>query len=149
MIGSLQRAMCVKSDVDDASLQQLLDRLDGASRPHERLYRLVRSRRTHDRHRYRVRGLTVTFAQQGEKVTLLVPARNLSAGGIAFLCPIPVPLAITCQVALVPRDDQRCTMAGLTRHCRRVTSGWYELGVEFDQRIDLDVLPGSDGSPSG
>jgi len=148
-MGRLRQAIRVKNGCDDTTLQQLLDQLDGASRPHERLYRLLRSRRTQGRRRYRERGVTITFVQHGEKVKLLVPARNLSAGGIAFLCPIPVPPGITCQVALVAGDDRRCAVSGLTRHCRRVKSGWYQLGVAFDQQVDPDVFTGSDGSPSG
>jgi hypothetical protein len=149
MIGSLQRAIRVNSDLDDAVLQKLLDELESASRPHERLYRLLRPRRTHNRRRYRARGVTVTFTQHGEKVRLLVPPRNLSAGGIAFLCPIPVSPGITCQVTLVPRGDQADAVAGVTRHCRRVTSGWYELGVEFDQQPEPDLFAASDRNPTG
>jgi len=148
-MGRLRRAIRIKSGLDDTALHQLLDQLDGAGRPYDRLYGLLRSRRTHGRRRYRARGVTVTFAQHGEKVTLLVPARNLSAGGIAFLCPTPVPPGITCQVSLVARDDQRYPVAGVIRHCRRVGSGWYEVGVEFDQQVEPEAFTGSDGSPSG
>ncbi|HUW83619.1 MAG TPA: PilZ domain-containing protein [Phycisphaerae bacterium] len=136
MIRSLQKAICVRGKLDTADVVQILDQLDHDSKPHDRLYRLLRSRRRHERYRYRVRGICVALFHGGKEATLIVSGRNLSAGGVAFLHTDAIEISTPCQVRLVDRDGQDQHITGAISRCRHVKAEVYEIGVQFDETID-------------
>jgi len=136
VIRSLQKAICVRGRLDTADVDQILDQLDQDSKPHDRLYRMLRSRRRHERYRYRVRRICVTLFHDGEEATLFVSARNLSAGGVAFLHTNPIDIGTHCQVRLVDRHTQDQHVTGAIARCRYVKAEVYEIGVRFDETID-------------
>ncbi len=136
MIRSLQKAICIRGRLDTADVGEILDQLDQDSKPHERLYRMLRSRRRHERYRYRVRGICVTLFDSDEEATLFVSARNLSAGGVAFLHTNPLHVGTRCQVRLVDRHAQDQHVTGIISRSRYVRAEVYEIGVQFDETID-------------
>ena len=136
MIRSLQKAICVRGKLDTADVDQILDQLDHDSKPHDRLYRLLRSRRRYERYRYRVRGICVTLFHGDEEATLIVSGRNVSAGGVAFLHTDAIEIRTPCQVRLVDRDEQDQHITGAISRCRHVRAEIHEIGVQFDQTID-------------
>ena len=136
MIRSLQKAICVRGKLDTADVDQILQQLDQDSKAHERLYRMLRSRRRHERYRYRVRGICVTLLDGDEEATLFVSARNLSAGGVAFLHTHSLDTGTRCQVRLVDRHAQDQHVTGVISRCRYVKADIHEVGVQFDETID-------------
>jgi hypothetical protein len=136
VIRSLQKAICVRGKVATEDIDQILDRLDHDSKPHERLYRLLRSRRRHERYRYRVRGVCTTVFQGDEEVTLIVSSRNLSVGGAAFLHTAAIEAGTPCQVCLVDREGQDQHITGVIARCRGVGAALHEIGVRFEQPVD-------------
>lgn len=136
MIRSLQKAICVRGRLDTADVDEILDQLDQDSKPHERLYRMLRSRRRHERYRYRVRGICVKLFDDDEEATLFVSARNLSAGGVGFLHAHPLHVGARCQVRLVDRHAQDQHFTGIISRSRYVKADVHEIGVQFDESID-------------
>jgi len=136
VIRSLQKAICPRGKLDAADVNQILDELDRGGKPHDRLYRLLRSRRRHERYRYRVRGVCVALIRGGEEAMLVVSGRNLSAGGVAFLHAGPIEVGTRCRVRLIDRDGHDQHITGAISHCRCVRAEVHEIGVQFDQTID-------------
>ena len=148
MIRSLQKAICVRGRLDTADVDQILDQLDQDSRPHERLYRMLRSRRRHERYRYRVRGICVKLFDGDEEATLIVSGRNVSAGGVAFLHTNLIKIGKRCQVHLVDRHAQDQHITGAIARCRHVKAEVYEIGVRFDETVDPRFFADLTGRPA-
>ncbi|MEL7472040.1 MAG: PilZ domain-containing protein [Planctomycetota bacterium] len=76
----------------------------------------------------------------GSQVNLRLAARNLSAGGIALLHNGFVHTDTRVTIALALRDGTVMTVAGKVVRCSHVGGVVHELGVKFNNAIDLQTL---------
>ncbi len=96
------------------------------------------------------RGIRVRFDSPGVQVTLYNPAgagishhvvtRNLSRRGMAFVHGRFVYANVPCEVTLHTLDGAEITLRGRVMRCRHVTGIIHEVGVIFDQSIDLSLF---------
>lgn len=100
-----------------------------------------KNRRTDDRVRYewRVRSLIRT-SQPGsrEPQTYLVYTRNISRGGIGLIHGMFLHAGTGVVVMLRTRDGACVAISGLVRWCNHLHGRLHEVGVQFEQPIDLD-----------
>jgi CheY-like chemotaxis protein len=100
-------------------------------------------RRRQERIEYRMPDIAVVVQHPGGGAgKFLVHARNISAGGMAFIHGGYVHPGSECRVALTRRDGRRLAVAGVIAHCRHVDGPHHEVGIRFLKEIDPeDVLP--------
>ena len=123
----------VKSVQLDARLAELLDRLD-----EEDLVTPGRGRRQSARYSYRLRESVVTLYQPGGTTqSLLVPTRNISSSGIAFLHGGFVHLQTRCTVQLITTKNTRQVVQGRVVRCKHIEGRVHEIGIRFDQEVDV------------
>ncbi len=73
----------------------------------------------------------------------LAQARNLSSGGIGFLHGNRLPAGTRCNIVLLQHDGEVVSIPGRVRHCTLVHDTIHEVGIEFDQPIELDSILGA------
>ncbi|MFQ6048217.1 MAG: hypothetical protein ACE5K7_02510 [Phycisphaerae bacterium] len=137
MAWPLRKAIRIKSRLTDAEIDQLLDRLDFDSLCRQRL---LSSRRKDKRYIYRARGVSIGLVQDGRDITLLACGRNLSTNGISFLHDGPIGPGTLCRVRMLDRQGQGHVAAGTVVHSRPLQKQLYEVGVRFDQPIDVSLF---------
>lgn len=125
--------------LDDAQIGEILDRMDalsGADRHHERRM---------ERYPYRVKGVVVHLQQPGSTAMTpyLVPTRNISAGGLAFLHGGYVHVHSTCLAQLITTMGGWKKIAGQVVGCRHVQGTLHEVRVRFDHEIDVSQYAAS------
>lgn len=123
----------------------LLARIERASiqRPHA-----GPDRRGDDRQRYPVNFRCILRLEGSEKRgagTFLVRTRNISRGGLGFVHHQTLVAGTRCTVALQGEDGQGRIMAGRVVWCQEVMqleveTPLFQVGVQFDQPIDLEPL---------
>jgi len=130
--GPRQRRIVQTVRLDDARLFELLDRLDANQGG------AARNRRRHERFSYRTKVLVVHIKQpgSGSPVAYLAPARNLSAGGVAFLHGGFLHKGTLCVADLLTVHGRRQRVAGDVVACRHVDGSVHEIGVKFREEID-------------
>jgi CheY-like chemotaxis protein len=84
----------------------------------------------------------------GSVSRLLVCARNLSAGGMAFFHGGFLHPGTVCKIALRKRDGAVFAVAGMVVNCRHVEGAVHEVGLKFDQRIEPELFLESRGISS-
>jgi CheY-like chemotaxis protein len=90
----------------------------------------------------------------GGIATFAVSSRNLSQGGMAFLCNAFIHPGSQCTMALVTPQRQQVTAVGKIVHCHLVRGRIHEIGVKFNRPINLgsfiaaDVIPQSQVVPA-
>lgn len=110
----------------------LLDTLDAGRRSEKSSVR-----REHDRLAYRASEIAVLLVQPGGSIgRFLVTARNLSAGGMAFVHGGFVHPGVECRVVLMTRSGERKLVLGKVRSCRHIGRHLHEIGVQFFAAID-------------
>lgn len=100
-------------------------------------------RRRQERIEYRVPDIAVVVQHPGGGAgKFLVHARNISAGGMAFIHGGYIHPGSDCRVALTRRDGRPLTVAGVIAHCRHLEGPHHEVGIRFRKEIDpTDVMP--------
>ncbi len=100
-------------------------------------------RRRQERIEYRMPDIAVVVQHPGGGAgKFLVHARNISAGGMAFIHGGYVHPGSDCRVALTRRDGRPLTVAGVIAHCRHLEGPHHEVGIRFRKEIDpTDVMP--------
>ncbi len=96
-------------------------------------------RRRHTRYKYTVRkGIQVVLRHPGGSacVCTVVP-RDLSRGGFGFLHGSYVHEGTRCVVRLLSRTGKGRTEPGKVTYCGHVRGNVHEVGIAFDQEIDL------------
>jgi len=76
----------------------------------------------------------------GTKNLFLIPARNISRGGLAFFHGGFVYEDSRCRFLLKTPDDQRVGINGKVVRCTPVEGRIHEVGVQFDQTIDINLF---------
>jgi hypothetical protein len=111
----------------------------------DRLDRLVHDRRTEERRgdyrvKIRVRAAIFHFLRDGFECGFIVPTRNVSRSGVAFLHQEGLPLETACKVRLELVKGGRLDIRGRVARCRQVYGKTHEIGVAFHEPIDVSRL---------
>ena len=125
--------------LSDSERDRLLDRLDrsGTRKPPAREGPAI-DRRKDPRLEYREAEVPFVVEHPGGGGTwLLVAARNLSAGGMAFIHGGFLHLGSRCRLLLHRLDGERELIGGEIVNCRHVEGALHEFSVRFDRKIEL------------
>lgn len=117
----------------DPELRQILDRLDKAEAEGEH----HSERRADPRLRYRVRHLVVHVNQGGAEVAFVVPSRNISRGGMAFLHRRMLHVDTPCRVQVMLPGGEWLRVTARVVRCQHVNGVLHEIGLQFDKPITL------------
>jgi hypothetical protein len=117
--------------VDKALLVRVLDIMDGsqAEAPTEL--------RRGSRLRYRILNAIVYPDNMDRTIAFVVPTRNLSAEGMAFLHSHMMYSGRSCLVQLPSRMGKWLPINATVVRCRHIRAMLHEVAVKFDQPIDL------------
>ncbi len=107
------------------------------------------AQRRHKRRDVRIPRVPIQLRHPGGQVTtLIVACRDLSAGGVGILHNAYLHLDTECMVYLPGRAGKHKRVAGVVRRCRHRRGIVHEVGIEFEDPIDLrevlDLDLGSD-----
>lgn len=117
-----------------ADHQPILDAMDAA------LQSQTPPRQSRNRARritYRHRLDAVIRHPGGGGTKLKVSSRNLSTGGIAFLCEAFAHAGSGCTVTLMSPEHELVPVEGKVAHCHLVRGRVHEIGVRFDKPIHV------------
>lgn len=120
--------------VDDSALSDVLNDLDGVHSP-------AATERRQPRFNYRAKALTIHMQQPGfaSPIAYQVPARNISARGLAFLHGGFVHPGTRCVAQLITTYGTWNNVVGSVSRCRYVKGNIHEVIMLFDQEIDPAV----------
>lgn len=98
--------------------------------------------RRDSRYRYRFHEIVVLMQQPGlsAPMAFIVPTRNISARGLAFLHGGFVHPGTICVVQLVTTRGGQQNVVGVVRRCRYVQSNVHEVAVQFKNAVDPAVF---------
>jgi hypothetical protein len=120
--------------VDRDVLVRVLDLLDHSASPGQSEKRVGR------RFRYRVPNALVYPDSTDKNIVFVVPTRNLSAEGMAFLHSHMMHTGRSCTVQL-PSQTGTCVSVNATVvRCRHVRAMLHEIAVKFDSPVDLSTI---------
>ena len=74
----------------------------------------------------------------GQKTSHLVRSRNLSVGGMGIIHLTYLYPGTVCHVARQPRQGESVALSGKDRWGRHVSGQSHEIGLRFDQLIQID-----------
>ena len=132
---SLPASLSINSvRLSGGQIKQMLDLLDSGEDPS------MVSLREHPRFRYRVRSAVVYTKQGGKDVAFIVPTRNVSSGGIAFLHSQMMHVGQECVVQLATKDGSFVMVPGKVVRCTYVKRMMHEIAVQFAKPIDVSSL---------
>jgi hypothetical protein len=103
-----------------------------------------KQRRKYERFMYRSRSaliLTLCERDGGER-RFLVRARNLSSWGMGFLHGGFLYTGTAVRILLKTTDDEPVIVAGMIVRCVHVRAHVHEIGVRFDEELDLSAFTG-------
>ncbi len=100
----------------------------------------TRDRRDLDIKRYpHVRRVALRIVHSGgQKTSHLVRSRNLSVGGMGFIHLSFLYPDTPCHVALQTRHGESVALSGKVTWCRHLSGKSHEIGLRFDQLIQID-----------
>ncbi len=118
--------------LDNTRVETLLDHLDNLGGQPET------EQRASERYRYRVKGCIVHLQQPGDgcSTPYLVPTRDISAGGLAFLHGGFVHTGTRCLIQLITAGGAWQNMPGVVVRCRYAEDGVHEVAIRFDSEIE-------------
>lgn len=126
--------------LDKALLARVLDLMDQSQ-----IDAQTEQRRGH-RLRYRIRNAIIYPNNTDQNIAFVVPTRNLSAEGLAFLHSHMMYTGRSCLVQLPLRTGKWLPISATVVRCCHVRAMLHEVAVKFDQPIDLASvyrLPGA------
>lgn len=120
--------------MDDTAVSDVLNDLDGVHSP-------AAAERRQPRFNYRAKALTIHMQQPGfaSPIAYQVPARNISARGLAFLHGGFVHPGTRCVAQLITTYGTWNNVVGSVSRCRYVKGNIHEVIMLFDQEIDPAV----------
>lgn len=122
--------------VDSDMLMRILDSMDRLSGD------VSRNRRQSHRFRWRVRNALIFPVQNDRSIVFIVPTRNLSVEGMSFLHGQMMHVGRTVGVQLPMRGRGWLRVNGTVVRCRHVRAMVHEVGLHFENLIDLQRLCG-------
>ena len=117
--------------LDDAQVQQILDELDGSTTDKSKL------RRVNTRLPFRSTTMVMIVEQPGGRSVLNVVCRNLSRGGVGFLHSSYLHVGAKCVAMLPHRTRGETPVAGTVVRCRHATRNIHDVGVKFNEAINV------------
>lgn len=119
--------------LDDEVLNRILDELEEASREY-----VGSNKRKDPRYPYRHKAIPVEMTlPDGEVLSYRVPSRNLSRSGLAFLHGGYVYAGTRCRIQLTTLHNNWQNVDGVVVWCRYVEGRVHDIGVKFDNPIDV------------
>jgi len=82
------------------------------------------------------RVIVTLVGQTGQRLNLLVIPRNLSQGGMGFICGNYLHIDSQCFITFRTLGGKGTVVPATVRRCRHVEGRLHEIGVEFAERID-------------
>ncbi len=124
--------------LDDERIGELLDALDAKGKDGDD----AAGKQQSTRFKYRIKALVVHMQQPGfsAPVPFLVPSRNISAGGVAFLHGGFVHPGTRCLVQLITSYGTWNNANGVVADCQLVEGSIHEVSVNFDCPVDPAVF---------
>ncbi len=123
--------------IDRTNLVRLLDGLDRAAGE------VPRNRRQTRRVNWRIRNAIVFPLQNDRSVAFLVPTRNLSADGMAFLHGQMMHVGRTIGVQLPARGGGWMLVNATVVRCRHVHAMMHEIGLHFEDFVEMSKIYGA------
>lgn len=120
--------------------RKLLDQMDNTARAVSPDSSTGDDRRAHRRHTYRPPAVAIQVEHPGGgSARYLVGARNLSQQGVGLIHGGFLYDNAQCTVVLETRKQQLLAFPGRIVTCRHVDGSIHEIGVRFDQEIDVET----------
>ena len=137
--------------LSEAQWEQLIDQLEAGRGP---TVPATRDRRDLDikRHRHVRRAALRVQHPSGPATSHLVRTRNLSSGGVGFIHSTFLYGNTPCHIALQTRYRESVALSGKVMWCRHVAGQGHEIGMSFDQMIEIDEFidpPAGEGDGEG
>lgn len=114
------------------ALNKLLDELDG----NQIIPQL--DHRKADRHRCRYTAIIVVVNQHGYQSVFMIPVRDISKSGVAFLHRSMLHRDTPCEIRFRAPNRQWVQISGKVVRSRYVRDMIYEIGLKFDEAVDAD-----------
>ena len=116
-------------------IARILDELDTAANG-------ATAMRRDSRYRYRLNEIVVLMQQPGHSAPMafIVPTRNISARGLAFLHGGFVHPGTVVVVQLVTTRGAAQNVVGMVRRCRYIQSNVHEVAIQFKSTVDPAVF---------
>jgi CheY-like chemotaxis protein len=122
----------MKDSSRNASPETFVDKMDRAATV------AADNRREDPRWRFRKINVPICVEHPGGGVRkIFVSCRNISTGGLSFIHKGFLHPGTACVVVLTKRDNHAMAVNGSVVNCRYVSEGIHEVGVRFDQRIQI------------
>ncbi|TVQ63392.1 MAG: response regulator [Phycisphaerales bacterium] len=136
----------------ERELSKLVNALDAADRaqnasqrggPHAKAHqkkgvRKTVRKRVHARWPFLAETVKIELEQpSGGSVQLVVACRNISQGGASLLHRAYVHPNTACRISLPHRTHGHAELTGTIMHCQHLTGVVHELGVKFDEPINI------------
>ena len=122
---------------DQDELDKLLNRLDEVSKAYDAG---AENRRAHQRKSFREIIILVTSKRGDQEVSFIVNTRNISDGGVAFLHDEILEPGTPCEVRILQVCGDWLDFSGEITRCSKIVEGTYEVGMRFQEVIDIDEL---------
>jgi hypothetical protein len=118
--------------ISATALEAMMDRLDELATPS------LSDERVDAREPYRMTHVPTIIAYPNGRIgRYSVTTRNICAGGLSFLHGRPAPEGARCQLVLPDANHQLVVLRGTTVYCRPVGGSVHEVGVQFDERVEV------------
>ncbi len=95
-------------------------------------------RRKHERFPYRQFAVLVLPDQAGEDPSFLVLINNISRGGLAFKHPTPLNPGTACKIKIMLPSGGSVVSEGTVVRCRPIDGNGCEVGLQFEQVLDVN-----------
>ena len=82
------------------------------------------------------------MSQEGRAARFIVRGRNISATGLGFLHGQFLYKNTSCEIILINREQQGFKLRGRVVRCRFVEKNVHEIGIRFDQAVDIQPILG-------
>lgn len=133
---TLPQAIEVRSiDLSDEEVRSLLANLDdvgGDQTP-------TTDQRRDERCACRSYAILAAIHGQDEEQSVMIPLRNLSQNGLAFLHDKRIEEGARCSVRIMLADGATLDLQGKVVRCREAGKGAFEVGLKLDQKIHVYI----------
>ncbi len=130
--------------MSDQQWMNLLEQVERAAREYTQAHPDGPERRGGDRAPYTIRCAIRTQTPDGQSATYVVQSRNISSGGLGFLTHQHLEPRTRCTVAIQGPEGQGLIASASIAWCREIQADANEVGIQFDQPIDITAFTGED-----
>ncbi len=119
-----------------AELKALMNELDARE---SRDSQAAHDRRAEARVRCRSFGILTLMSGPRYGTAYMIPLRNISSGGVAFLFDGSMETGTRCTFRIVSPDGNTLDAAGRIVRCAPIRDGAFEIALQLDEPVDLDL----------